>query len=266
MSASITVGIPFFSKTISEQFQAAVDSVLAQSLQPDEVHLIQDGPVSEELSKVVKTYVESFSYIKHLIIEHNSGLAHAINFSILNTTSEYYARMDSDDIAHPQRLEKQSAFLEAHSDVQILGTWAIEFEENLFTEQGFVRQVPTNLTEMKAMFHYRNPFIHPTVMFRRSVFAKVGLYNVNFRLEEDLELWSRVFNTEVKVANLPEALLYYRFTGSIQRRAAAVRYQVKARYQFNTWSIKLNVLKFLSLLLKIMPYGLQKWAYKNLRA
>lgn len=160
MSASITVGIPFFSKTISKQFQTAVDSILAQSLQPDEVHLIQDGPVSEELSQLVKTYVESFSYIKHLLIEYNSGLAHAINFSILNTTSKYYARMDSDDIAHPQRLAKQIAFLEAHSDIDILGTWAIEFGDDPFTEQVFIRQVPTGLTEMKAMFHYRNPLTH----------------------------------------------------------------------------------------------------------
>jgi len=88
MSASITVGIPFFSGTISEHFQAAVDSILTQSLHPDEVHLIQDGPVSEELSKLVNSYIESFSCVKHLKVEQNSGLAHALNFSILNTTSK----------------------------------------------------------------------------------------------------------------------------------------------------------------------------------
>jgi len=173
--------------------------------------------------------------------------------------------MDSDDIAHPQRLEKQVAFLNAHPDVDILGSWALEFEEDPLTEKGFVRQLPTESSEIESMFHYRNPFVHSTVVFRRSVFAKIGLYNVNF-LDEDLELWSRAFQKKIKTANLAEVLLHYRFKDSIQRRSERVLYHAKARYQFNTWSIKLNVLKVLSLLLKIMPYWVQDWAYKNLRA
>jgi hypothetical protein len=67
------------------------------------------------------------------------------------------------------------------------------------------------------------------------------------------------------VANLPEPLVYYRFTGSVQRKAVAVRYNAKARYQFNTWSIQLNVLKVLAILLRTMPNSVQAWAYKNLR-
>ena len=219
-----------------------------------------------ELSQLIQTYVEHCSNVTHLVIEQNSGLAYAINFSILHTTSGYYARMDSDDIAYPQRLEKQIQFLDAHPEVNILGAWAQEFATNPTTEQGFLRKVPTEFAEMERMFHYRNPFIHPSVVFRREVFAKIGLYNSSFRLEEDLELWSRVFNHKVLVANLPEPLIYYRFTGSVQRRAAAVGYNAKARYQFNTWSIKLNVLKVLAILLRVMPNSIQEWAYKNLRS
>ncbi len=212
MAASITVGIPFFSGTISEQFRTALDSILTQSLHPDEVHLIQDGSVSEELSKLVNSYIESFPCVKHLIVEQNSGLAHALNFSILNTTSKYYARMDSDDIAHPQRLEKQVAFLNAHPDVDILGSWALEFEEDPLTEKGFVRQLPTESSEIESMFHYRNPFVHSAVVFRRSVFAKIGLYNVNF-LDEDLELWSRAFQKKLRL------LTWQKFFCTIDSRA-----------------------------------------------
>lgn len=86
---------------------------------------------------------------------------------------------------------------------------------------------------------------------------------MNF-FNQDLELWSRAFQKRIKTA-LAEILLYDRFTGSIQRRAKSVLEQAKASYQFNTWSIKLNVIKVLSLLLKIMPYRVQEWAYKNLR-
>lgn len=266
MSSCITVGIPFFFRSDPRQFQEAVDSILSQTLRPDEIHLIQDGSVPEELSNLVNVYLNLSPCIRHLVIKDNSGLAHALNFSILSATSKYYARMDSDDIAYPQRFEKQVLFLETHPEVDILGTWAQEFETDPYTSQGFLRKVPTNLADMKAMFHYRNPFIHPTVVFRRSVFARVGLYNSKFRLEEDLELWSRVFNESVLATNLSEPLLYYRFTGSIQRRSVAARYQLKARYQFNTWSVKLNLLKILALTLKILPYKVQEWAYKNLRS
>ena len=266
MTSSVTVGIPFYSGSKPEQLQAAVDSILNQSLRPDEVHLIQDGSISKELSQLIQTYVEHCSNVIHLVIRQNSGPAYATNFSILHTTSVYYAKMDSDDIAYPQRLEKQIQFLDAHPEVNILGTWAQEFENDPATEQGFLRKVPTEFAEMEKMFHYRNPFIQSSVVFRREVFAKIGLYNPRFRLEEDLELWSRVFKNQVLVANLPEPLVYYRFTGSVQRRAAAVRYNAKARYQFNTWSIKLNLLKALAIFLRMMPYPVQTWAYKNLRS
>jgi glycosyltransferase involved in cell wall biosynthesis len=263
MNSSVTVGIPFYSDSKPEELKAAIDSIISQSLRSVDIHLIQDGLVPEALSQIIHSYIEGHSNITHLVIKHNSGLAHAINLSILNTTSKYYARMDSDDIAHPQRLEKQVQFLETHPDIDILGTWAVEFEND--PEQGSIRKLPVEATEMKQMFHYRNPFIHPTVVFRRSVFAKIGLYDATF-LDEDLELWSRAFLAGINVANLPEPLLFYRFAGSIQRRSSRLYYHIKARYQFNTWSIKLNLLKVLSLLLRIMPYPFQAWAYKNLRS
>ena len=190
---------------------------MAQTLCPDEVHLIQDGLIPEELNKLVESYVKSFPHVKHLVIENNAGIAYAINYSLLNTLSTYYARMDSDDIAHPQRLEKQVTYLDEHQDIDILGTWAIEFEKDPFSEKCFIRQLPTEQSDIEAMFHYRNPFVHPAVVFRRSVFAKIGLYNIKF-VDEDLELWSRAFQKKVKTANLSEALLYYRFSGSSKRR------------------------------------------------
>lgn len=266
MTSLVTVGIPFYSGSKLEQLKAAIDSIVNQTLYPDEIHLIQNGPASEELIQLIQGYVKCYPNISHLVIEHNTGPAYAINFSILSTTSKYYARMDSDDIAYPQRLEKQIQFLETHPEINILGTWAQEFENDPNTEQGFLRKVPIEFSEMEKFFHYRNPFIHPSIVFRRTIFAMIGLYNPKFRLEEDLELWSRVFINKVLVANLSEPLIYYRFSGSVQRRASAIRYNVKARYQFNTWSLRLNVLKALAILLRIMPNSAQVWAYKNLRS
>lgn len=261
----ITVGLPFYHKTNVKQFSAAIDSILNQSYFPDEIHLIQDGPISDELSTLVSTYLTKYPQTRHIIISKNSGLSHALNLSILLSNSKYYVRMDADDISYPNRLEKQIGFLESNPEIEILGSWATEFQIDPIHEKGNLRKVPTCQKEIKQFFHYRNPFIHPTVVFRRKIFATIGLYNPAFQMEEDLELWSRVLKMDIRVANLPEPLLYYRFTDSINRRASAISFQIKARYKFNTWSIRLNFLKLLSILMRLLPISIQKKAYTHLR-
>jgi glycosyltransferase involved in cell wall biosynthesis len=261
----ITVGIPFYKGSDVAHLRAAIDSILWQSLPAKEIHLIQDGSVSKTLEELIKEYTATYPHIKHLLISQNMGLAHALNISILNSSSKYYARMDSDDIAHPDRFSKQIDFLESNLDIDILGTWAFVFEDELPSENCPIRIMPVRNQEIHELFHYQNPLIHPSVMFRHSVFAKIGLYNVEFRLEEDLELWARALKLRVGISNLSEPLLYYRNTGVIARRSAALRQQIKARYRYNTLSPKLNILKVMSLVFRVLPYKMQVWGYKKLK-
>lgn len=262
---NITVGIPFYKSSNIAHLRAAIDSILWQSLPANEIHLIQDGSVSKTLEELIKEYTATHPHIKHLLISQNMGLAHALNISILNSSSKYYARMDSDDIAHPDRLSKQIDFLESNLDIDILGTWAFVFEDELPSENCSIRMMPVLNREIHELFHYQNPLIHPSVMFRRSVFAKIGLYNVEFRLEEDLELWARALKLRVGISNLSEPLLYYRNTGVIARRSAALGQQIKARYRYNTLSPKLNILKVMSLVFRVLPHKIQVWGYKKLK-
>jgi len=261
----VTVGIPFYKNSNVVHLSAAIDSVLSQKLLPQEIHLIQDGPVTKPLEDLVKQYIERYSYIKHILNVENMGLAQAINISILNSTSKYYARMDSDDIAHPDRFIKQVSFLENNLNIDILGTWAFVFENELPSKNCSIRIMPVANKEIHELFHYQNPLIHPSVMFRRNVFAKIGLYDIKFPSECDLELWARALKLEIGISNLSEPLLYYRNTGVIARRTAALGQQIKARYRYNTLSPKLNLLKVMSLLFRILPYNLQVWGYKQFK-
>lgn len=261
----VTVGIPFYKKSNVVHLRAAIDSVLSQKLLPEQIHLIQDGPVTEALKDLVRQYTDRYSYIKHILNVENMGLAQAINISILNSTSKYYARMDSDDIAHPDRFSKQVSFLENNLNIDILGTWAFVFEDELPSENCPIRIMPVRNKEIHTLFHYQNPLIHPSVMFRRSVFAKTGLYNMEFRSECDLELWARALKLRVGISNLSEPLLYYRNTGVIARRSAALGQQIKARYLYNTLSPKLNLLKVMSLVFRILPHNIQVWGYKQFK-
>ena len=127
--------------------------------------------------------------------------------------------MDSDDICHPDRIRKQLEYMKSHPDICILGTWISEFyNDSIFNEaldykkadkHSYVVKTPENLDDIRQKFHYRNPICHVTVMFRRDVFAIIGLYNADYRRTQDLELWSRALK-DVGIANLQEPLVYVR--------------------------------------------------------
>lgn len=264
---TVTVGIPFHAGIKAEHFQQALESILSQTLLPQQVHLIQDGPVAEELAGLARSYAAAYRFIQHLVIPVNSGLPYALNLSILGSGTRYYARMDADDISHPRRLQKQVVYLEQHPEIDILGTWALEFQQDPEGEAGVLKKMPLERTDIESFFHYRDPFIHPSVMFRREVFARIGLYDTRFRTNQDTELWARALKFKVGVANLPEALLYFRAEGVVKKRANlnSVYRLVKARYRYNTWSLKYNVLKVISLLFRLLPPRFQEWGYRNLR-
>ena len=175
--------------------------------------------------------------------------------------------MDADDIAHPERLKKQLDFLENHLEIDILGTWAIEFEECPISGQGITRKPPIDKTHIYSMIHYQNPLIHPSVMFRRAVFAKIGLYDINFKRDQDLELWGRAIRMKMGITNIPEVLMYYRNTGVLKRRSDFKRVlnMARIRYRYNTWSPKLNILKILTIIFPLLPVYIQVWGYKKFK-
>ena len=108
-----------------------------------------------------------------------------INFSIQQTNTTYYGRMDADDICFPDRFEKQINFLVENPEIDILGSWAIEFEKEADIKKGFLKKLPSEYHKLEKLFHYRNPLIHPTVVFRRTVFNKMSYYNETFFSDQD---------------------------------------------------------------------------------
>ncbi len=265
MTQNITVGIPFYSETNQLQLEAAINSIISQTIEPELIHLIQDGPVNKSLKKLVENYDKKHPNIKVLELP-KKGLPYALNQSIELANTKYYARMDSDDISFDDRLEKQIKFLEENPNIDILGTWAIEFKDNI-VKKGFINKKPDSEKKIFEYFHYMNPLIHPSVVFRMSVFEKIGLYNENFYTAQDLELWSRALKNKIKISNIQEPLLYYRVDGRNKRRSnfSAILRQIKARYALKTFSIKLNILKLSSIILRLLPGRIKDWAYKNLR-
>ena len=104
-------------------------------------------------------------------------------------------------------------------------------------------------------------------MFRKSVFKKIGYYNESFFTQQDLELWGRAIKNNIVIDNLMKPLIYYRNVGVLNRRSSynEILLQIKARYSFNTYSIRLNFLKLIAILFRLLPFNFRKWGYENLR-
>ncbi|MCS3643329.1 glycosyltransferase [Salinibacter ruber] len=263
---NITVGIPFYSGTEPRHFADAIGSIQEQTYGPKKIHLIQDGPVSRKIKKLVQKKRQKDGRIEHIQLGGKKGLSYALNCSILKSETSFYARMDADDISHPERLEKQIKFFNSNPEIEIIGTWAREFSSDPEKEDTFLKKVPTEQKEMEDILHYRSPFIHPSVMFRRRVFAKIGLYPDREQVE-DLCLWSRAFKKGTRTANIAEPLLYFRFQGVVARRSSIGRIgrEAKMRFGYGTFSPRLNALKVSSLMVRILPEKIQEWVYSELR-
>ena len=266
ISGNVTVGIPFCDQVNYNHLKNAIDSIVNQTVNIDSIHLIKDGSVSNDLEKLIQGYNSKYSNIEILSFS-KRGLPYVLNQSILKSSTKYYARMDSDDIAFPNRIKKQINFLEKNQDIDILGTWSKEFVDDNKKKDGFINKRPLEYQEIKKYFHYRSSFIHPTVVFRLSLFDKIGFYNEKFLTAQDIELSARALKNNIKISNLQEPLLYYRIQGIQGRRSSfnAIKRQIIAKYSYNTFSLKLNFLKILSILFRFLPLWIREWSYKKLR-
>lgn len=184
---------------------SAIKSILAQTFNDFEFIVINDGS-TDKTSEILATFDDQRIKVIH---QSNMGLTKSLNKGIQLARGEYIARMDSDDVALPERLEKQVKFMDANPDVGVVGTAYYEIDAcgKIIGKKTF----PICDKELKKVLIRYNPLFHGSVMIRRSVFEQVGLYNEQFQKSQDYELWFRVIK-HFKLANLSEPLMMRRYT------------------------------------------------------
>jgi glycosyltransferase involved in cell wall biosynthesis len=211
MRPSISVVLPVYN--CPHYVGEAIDSILAQSFTDFELIVIDDGSTDETprvLERVRDSRVRRYA-------QENRGLAATLNRGIELARGRYIARQDQDDISKPERFSKQVAFLDAHPDCALIGTWAQIWRERAPTDR--VHQHPSDNATLKFELLLNNPFVHSSVMIRKSALDRVGAYctDRNRQPPEDFELWSRIARVYA-VANIPEVLHIYReIEGSMSR-------------------------------------------------
>ena len=200
-----------------EYLSKSIDSILKQTISPDEFIIVEDGPLGEELNKVLDNYKKEYSLIRLLKLEKNGGLGNALNAGLKICKNELVARMDSDDISLPDRCEKQLKCFEKDNDLVIVGGQIDEFVDNT-TNIISSRKVPLSNNEIKRFARRRSPFNHPTVMYKRPIVLNFGGYTSSGR-KEDLDLFLNMVFSGCKCMNLDETLLLYRAgSDNLQRR------------------------------------------------
>lgn len=217
-----------YKKENAENFRTAIDSMINQTVAPEEIVLVEDGPLTDALYAVIKEKKIAFpDLITSVIHKENQGLGLALQHGLNVARNEIVARMDTDDIADSSRCEKQLQFLNNNPDVAIVGGQIEEFIGDVSNIVG-KRAVPTIDHELKAFTKKRCPFNHMTVMFRKSDIMEVGNYQEWF-CNEDYYLWIRLALAKKKFANLPDTLVKVRTGSDMYQRRGGKKYYISER-------------------------------------
>ena len=189
----------------------ALESVYdKQTRKPDEVVVVFDGPLKESLYTVLDEFQRGREdVVKYYPQEVNRGLGEALRIGSELCTGDYILRMDSDDISDKRRFEKQVAYVEAHPEVDAIGTDIVEFNTDPFTEKIRLRVCPERHEDIVRMAKRRNPMNHVTACIKKSALMKAGGYQTLLLLEDYL-LWLNMIVAGCKLANLNEPLVYVR--------------------------------------------------------
>ncbi len=225
----VSVIMSIYNQQNREQLEKSVRSVLEQSFSEFEFIIYNDGS-----NETVSAYLKEFEALDNRIVlinnPKNHGLAYSLNTCIDVAKGKYLARMDDDDICMPHRLLTQVQFMEKHPEISYIGCNALLVDDKGVWGE---RKMPEN--PGKQDFLKYSPFIHPTVMIRRSVFDGTAAYKASkdtWRCE-DYELFMRLWKLGHRGCNLQESLFYYREDrSSYKKRKFKYRLdEMKLRYR-----------------------------------
>ena len=224
-----SVLMSLYKKENPEYLRLAIDSMLNQTVAPDEIVLVEDGPLTDELYAVLDDY----PMLHRIQNEKNLGLGLALNVGLKECRNELVARMDTDDCSKPERCEKQlHRFLEKPY-LAIVGSHIDEFigdTSNVISQ----RIVPTTSEEIYKFAKKRSAFNHPAVMYSKTAVLENNGY-ANLKRNQDVDLFGRMQFKGYKAENIDEALLWFRSSDELAKRRKSWQ---------NTWSYIATIRKF----------------------
>lgn len=195
-----------------------------QTLKPDQIVLVKDGPLTEALDVCINSWIQKLGDVFTVVtLEKNVGLAIALNRGLEHCRYELVARMDTDDISLPTRFEKQIEFMENNADIAASSATLEEWDEHFQKKIG-LRELPQSPDKLRKFAKNRSPLSHSVSIFRKSIVLSLGGYPP-FLKSQDFALWSLLLVRGYKLANLPDVLLKMRCGENFMARRAVAYFK-----------------------------------------
>ncbi|WP_090940094.1 glycosyltransferase [Pelosinus propionicus] len=251
-------------------FKIALESVINQTCIPTEIVIVKDGALTYELDQIIENFEMRFpGLFKIIILPENRGLGLSLQAGIIECSYELIARMDTDDIAKPERFEKQLKKFSDNKEIDLVGTYIEEFEgapDNILSS----RVVPLTQNSIYKAAKRRNPFNHVTVMYKKTAVLEAGNYQP-FLWCEDYYLWVRMIMKRCKMMNISESLVLARTGKEMFRRRGGLQYvrsEVNLQCKFLSIGF-VNIFEFITnvilrSLIRLMPNNLRGVIYFKL--
>lgn len=205
----------------ADWLEISILSMINQTIEPDEIILMIDGPIPSELEEKINEMTDAYKVIKVYKNEKNLGLGLTMQKGLSLCKNEIVARMDSDDYSKPDRIEKELIMMK-ENDLDLVGSQADEFIDNIDNVIS-IHNVPVGEADIIKYSKQRNPFCHPSVIFKKSKVLESGDYQ-DMKLCEDYYLWIRMILNNCKIGNHPESLIRMRVSKDLYARRGGYKY------------------------------------------
>ncbi len=217
-------------KENASYLSACFESLINQTVQANQIILVEDGPLTEELYATLEKW-QKILPIERVKLPNNVGLGMALNHGLELCRYDLIARMDTDDICHPSRFEKQLKIFK-NQNIDVCGSWISEFYKNSDICISY-RKLPENHDDIVRYSQRKNPMNHPSVMYRKSIVFDVQRYN-DVLYFEDYYLWLKLLNNGAIFYNIQEPLVFMRSDEAQLSRRGGRRY---AFYELNFFKL-----------------------------
>lgn len=221
-----------YAKEKPEYLDAAIQSMLRQTVRTDDFVIVCDGPLTEELDSVLERYTaQNPSILKLVRLPQNIGTGAALNIGLTHCKNELIAKMDSDDISVSNRCEQQLKEFSKDDNLTVIGGNILEFTEDP-KEPVSRRLVPCDNEGIRKYARRRQPFNNTTVMYKKSAVQRVGGYKAMSR-SEDYDLYVRILRENYCCKNINNDLVFARIKAKkADRRTSYATYKgfIKTRW------------------------------------
>ena len=255
----LTVVVPFYKNNDARQLRVSLDSLLRQTLLPNEILVVADGPVSAELEREVerlKVKVQSSKLpieVNYQKFEQNGGLGEAMRKAVLVAKGDYIARMDADDICLPNRFEKQMKCFKDDPILSVVGGQIAEFDGDVENIIGR-RVVPLEHEEIVSYMKSRNGMNHVTTILKKKDLIDSGNYQ-SFFLLEDYYLWVRMIQCGCRFKNIKEDVVLVRAGKEQMDRRGGLEY-FKRQCEVFKYMLKTDFISLPRFLASIIERGI----------